>query len=226
MRRITLLIMSLLICAGSAVAQGSQPAPSRQTQETSLATVYVYRLDEDMVVANFFLWFRKTRPVYFSERSSAGLKRKNREIAALRNKQYFMLRLAPGTYIFDTRLMSGHLELNVAPGRTYYLWVDQGYDCGDDDDSTIGPPSCEDRSASVEIVSPERWAKDGPRLKPIERGDVKDRGLVIIPPGPPSNIGIQRSAHQPLTPGPHVRLAPDSTKGDSARSSGAGKQTP
>jgi hypothetical protein len=193
MLRFTLLIVSLLICVGNAVAQGSQPAPTRQIPEQRLATVYVYRLDEDMVVANFFLWFRKTRPVYFSEGPSASLRRKNRKIAALRNKQYLMLRLPPGTYVFDTRLMRGHLELHVVADGEYYLWLDQGNDCGDEDNDMIGPSTCEDRGASIKSVLPERWAKDRSMLKPIKSGDVEDRRLVIIPSGTPSNNGMQRT---------------------------------
>ncbi len=186
MKRVSLLIVSLLSCAVSAVAQRGEPTPQRP--EPNLATVYVYRLDEDTIVANFFLWLKKTRPVYFGERAG-GLKRENRRIASLRNKEYFMMRLPPGTYVFDTRLMHGHLELNVVAGSAYYLWVDQGNDCGDNGDTTFGLPTCADRSASVEVVSPARWAADSPRLKPVERGDVKDRRLVIIPPGAPSNSG-------------------------------------
>ena len=189
-RPFTLLILSLLICIGSSVGQEHPPAPAPQLPEQSPATVYVYRLDEGVVVANLFLWFRKTRPVYFSERLTGGFKRKNRKIAALRNKQYFMLRLPPGKYIFDTRLMWGHAELDVAAGGEYYLRLDQGNDCGSEEPGRIGPPTCEDRSASIERVSPERWAKDMTMLRPIKRGDVKDRGLVIIPPDMPSNNSL------------------------------------
>ncbi len=192
-RSFTLLTLSLLMCIGSSVGQEHPPAPASQLPEQCLATVYVYRLDEGVVAANLFLWFKKTRPVYFSERLSAGLKRKNRKIAALRNKQYFMLRLPPGKYIFDTRLMWGHAELDVAAGGEYYLRLDQGNDCPSEYPGMIGPPTCEDRSASIEGVSPERWAKDMATLRPIKSGDVKDRGLVIIPSGTPSNNGMQRT---------------------------------
>src|SRR5215208_6668216 len=120
-RPFTLLIPSLLMCIGSSVGQEHLPAPASQLPGQSLATVYVYRLDEGVVVGNLFFWFRKTRPVYFSERLSAGLNRENRKLAALRNKQYFMLRLPPGKYIFDTRLMRGHVELDAAAGGEYYL---------------------------------------------------------------------------------------------------------
>jgi hypothetical protein len=149
--------------------------------------VYVYRLDDGVVVTNFFFWFRKTRPVYFSERLGAGLKRKNREIAALRNKQFFMVRLPPGKYILDTRSMWGHLEIDVVAGGEYYLWVEQGNDCPSEDPNMIGSSTCDSRNASIVSVSPERWGKDMSVLEPIRSGDVKDRSLVIIPPGPPSN---------------------------------------
>jgi hypothetical protein len=183
------------MCTGSSVGQERPPAPASQLPEQGRATVYVYRLDEGVIVANLFLWFRKTRPVYFSERSGAGLKRKNRKIAALRNKQYFMLRLPPGKYVFDTRSMRGHLEMDVVAGGEYYLRVDQGNDCPSEDPNMIGPPTCEDRNASIESVPPERWGRDMPMLKPISSGGVKDRGLVIIPPGQPSDNGMHPTAN-------------------------------
>jgi hypothetical protein len=189
MRNVTffaLLMLSFLICTGSIVGQERTTAPASQLPQQGLATVYVYRLDEDGVVTNFFFWFRKTRPVYFSERPG-GLKRKNREIAALRNKQYFMMRLRPGKYIFDTRSMWRHLELEVVAGGEYYLWVDQGCDCGYDDSSD------ENRNAAIVSVSPERWRNAISALKPIKSGDVKDRQVVIIPPGPPPNKSLDAS---------------------------------
>lgn len=190
-RPCTLLILSLLICTGSGIAQEHPPAPASQSSEQGLATVYVYRLDEGIVVLGFLI---KTRPVYFSERAHAGSKRKNRKIAGLKNKHYFMLRLPPGKYIFDTRLMWDHLELEVAAGGTYYLRLDKGDDCPSEDPGIIGPPPCVSRSASIERVLPERWGKDMSVLKPIESKDVKERRLVIIPPGPPADNDLHPTA--------------------------------
>ena len=151
-----------------------------------------------MVVSNLFFWFKKTRPVYFGERPGPGPGQKTRKIAALRNKQYFMLRLPPGKYVFDTQSMRGHLEIAVAAGTEHYLRVDQGNDCGDDDDvvhTDVSNP-CEDKNASIESVPPERWSRDSRALKPIKSGDVRDRGLVTVPPGAPMTSGVQRSANQ------------------------------
>jgi hypothetical protein len=191
----TLLILCLLMRIWSSVGQGRPPVPAPQLPGQGLATVYVYRLDEGVVVTNLFLWYRKTRPVYFSEQPSAGLKRKNRKIAELRDKQYFMLRLPPGKYIFDTRSMRGHLEMDVVAGGEYYLWVDQGNDCADDegDIPTAVANPCESRNASIVSVPPERWREAMSKLKPIRSGDVRDRRLVIIPPGLQSNNSFNAS---------------------------------
>ena len=197
-RRLTLSIMSLLICTGVGTAQEQPSAPSGQLSEQGLATVYVYRLDEGVVAANLFLWFKKTRPVYFREHLSDGPKQKNKKIAALKNKHYFILRLPPGKYIFDTRLMWGNLKLEVAAGGEYHLRLDQGNDCpSEDPDYWFVQSTCESRSAAIERVSPERWRADMSALKPIKRGEVKDKRLVLIPSGPPSNGGMHPTAIQP-----------------------------
>lgn len=194
-QRLTLSIMSLLICTVVGTAQEQPSAPSSQLSEQSLATVYVYRLDEGVVVANLFFWFRKTRPVYFREHLSDEPNQKNKKIAALKNKHYFILRLPPGKYIFDTRLMWGNLKLEVAAGGEYHLRLDQGNDCPDEDSdyTTIQSP-CQSKNASIERVSPEQWRKDMSVLKPIKSGEVKDRRLIIIPTGPPSNNSMRPTA--------------------------------
>jgi hypothetical protein len=182
LRLFTLLILCWLMGSGSIVGQPQAPVSATQSPDPGLATVYVYRLDESAVASNLFFWFKKTRPVYFSERLG-GVKRKNRTIASLRNKQYFMVRLPPGKYIFDTRATYGNLELDVVAGLNYYLWVDQGSDCPDSD--SIGF-QCDSRNASVVIATVDRWQMATFQLKPIKSGNVKDRQLVIVPPGPPS----------------------------------------
>ncbi len=195
MRFFTLTILSLLMGIGNCVGQAQPPALASQSPEQGHATVYVYRLDDGLVVSNVFLWFKKTRPVYFSERLGDGVKRKHRKIAALRNKQYFMLRLPAGKYVFDTRMMWGNFELDVVAGGEYYLWVDQGNYCTTEDPMMMmGTTNCETRSASINSVPPERWGKAMSVLEPIRSGDVKDRKLVIIPPGPPSNLGLHPTA--------------------------------
>ncbi len=194
MKFFTLTILFLLMCSGKCLGQEQPLAPASQLPEQGHATVYVYRLDHGLVVSNVFLWFKKTRPVYFSERSDNEPKRKNRKIAALRNKQFFMMRLPAGKYVFDTRMMWGHLELEVVAGGEYYLWVDQGYNCPTEDPSMMGTTNCEGRSASVSSVPPEQWEKDKSVLQPIRSGDVKDRKLVIIPAGQASKIGIDPTA--------------------------------
>ncbi len=184
MRSIALIILSWLICAGSGVAQGPPSGATSQTSHQDLTTVYVYRYDEGTVVLGFLI---KTRPVYFNDRSGSGPKPENIKIAGLRNKRYFVLRLPPGKYNFDTRLMWGRLELEVAAGSEYYLRLDQGNDCPSEDPAyAYLPPTCEDRTASIHPVSRERWEKDKSVLDPIKSGDVKDRRLVIIPTGPPT----------------------------------------
>lgn len=175
---IVLTTFALSIFIGTAVGQTS--SLDAQEEDQNLATIYVYRRDEGVTAGNFFFWFRKTRPVYFREKLDVAPAQKNRKIASLRNKQYFVMRLPKGKYIFDTRL-SDNLELDVVSGGEYYLWVDQGNDCPEEDGYMIGPPSCASSSAAVVPVSAERWKRDLRVLKPIKRGDVKDRKLVIIP---------------------------------------------
>ena len=194
MKFFNLLILSLLMCIGSGVGQEHPPAPVSKLPEQGFATVYVYRLDEGNVVTNLFLWFKKTRSVSLSEQSSARHKQKSRKIAALRNKQYFMLQLPSGKYIFDTQSMWGNLKIDVVAGGEYYLRVDQGNDCPSEDPTMIGASTCESRNASITSVPPERWVNDSPVLQPIRSGDVKDRKLVIVPPGSPFNNSLQRTA--------------------------------
>src|SRR5215831_5430823 len=165
--------LCLLICIASIAGQERTTATASPLPPPELATVYVYRRDEGGVVTSLFLPFKKTRAVYFSERLG-GIKRKNRKIAALRNRQYFMMRLPPGKYIFDTAGMWKHLELDVVENGKYYLWVDQGCDCGYEDSTE------DDRNAEIVSVSAERWGWAIPSLQPIKNGDVKDRRVVIV----------------------------------------------
>ena len=182
-QRLILLIVSLLICIGVVTAQQQPSAPGSQSSKQGLATVYVYRRDEGVIAANFFLWFKKTRPVYFREYLSDGSKQKNKKIASLKNKHYFILRLSPGRYIFDTQ-MAGNFKLEVAAGAEYHLRLDQGNDCPEEDSGYSPLPSgCQSTNASIVRVSPERWMQEMSVLKPIKSGDVKDRKLVIIPTG-------------------------------------------
>lgn len=181
----TRLIALILLCGLLAQAQEAAPKSAPQLSEKEFGTVYVYRKDYDVVV----LWFlTKTLPVYFTE--DAGVKQ--RKIAGLRKKSYFMLRLPPGDYFFDTTRMRGKLKLEVAAGGEYYLRLDQGQDCPSND--CMGPSDCEDRNPSVEIMSPERGRQEILKVKPIQPKHVRDRKLVIIPPGQPANDRVQPTA--------------------------------
>jgi hypothetical protein len=172
-----LLLMLLLLCGGAARAQQVSVAGS---SDKDLATVYVYRLDEGTVVLGFL---SKTLPVYLGERDKAVGQQKKIKLAGLKNKRYFMLRLPAGRYVFDTRLMWGHLNLEVAAGGEYYLRLDRGNDCpSEDPDYNYLPSTCVDRNPFVESVSPAQWSEEMTRLKPVTAGDVKERKLVIIPP--------------------------------------------
>jgi hypothetical protein len=170
--------MLLLLCAGIGRAQATAPSPA---SNKDLATVYVYRLD-DGIVAFWFL--SKTLPVYLGERANTRDEQKKIKIAMLKNKRYFMVRLPPGKYTFDTRLMRGHLDLEIAAGGEYYLRLDRGNDCLDEDSNyTSIPNPCVDANPSVMSVPSERWRAEKLKLKPIKAGDVKERKLVIIPSG-------------------------------------------
>lgn len=184
-RSTALLILSLQVCIGTTFSQPPRRAAPAQLHENGLATVYIYRFDEDTVVSNLFFWFIKARPVYFGDPPSQGAKPSYRKIAALRNKEYFLMRLPARTYIFKTRSMWGRLEIDLAAGFEYHLWVDQGKDCPTED-PTWGPPSCEDRTASITKVTSDRWLEHKTSLRPIRNKQAKDRSLVLIPPASPS----------------------------------------
>ncbi|MBV9960150.1 MAG: hypothetical protein JO360_17120 [Acidobacteria bacterium] len=180
--RVGLVCLWLLLCACAACAQQGSASAAAVTGDKELATVYVYRLDEGTVVLKFL---SKTLPVYLGEREQDGDVGKKLKLAGLRNSRYFMLRLRPGKYVFDTRLMWGHLNLEVAAGQEYYLRLDRGNDCPsvDPDDKYLAPIStCEDRNPFVESVTPGRWSEAMKLLKPVTAKEVGERQLVIIPP--------------------------------------------
>lgn len=192
-RFFTLTALALVMCVGNCFGQEQTTAPAAQAPQQDYATIYIYRHDYGLVASSVFLFFKKTRAVYFRE-GPAKPKQKNRKIAALRNKQYFVMHLPAGKYVFDTRMMWGNLELDVVAGREYYLWVDQGHSCPSEDPMMSGPSMCESRSASISSVPLEQWEKENDELKPIKKGDVKDRKLVIIPSGPPPNNQTDQAA--------------------------------
>ena len=179
-RQASFLVTLLLFCAGIGRAQETPPSPAPPASDKDLATVYVYRLDDGIVA----LWFlSRTLPVYLGERVNTRSEQK-KKIAMLKNKRYFMVRLPSGKYTFDTRLMRGHVDLEVAAGGEYYLRLDRGNDCIDEDyNYTSVANPCVDSNPSVMSVPSERWSADKLKLKPIKVGDVKDRKLVIIPLG-------------------------------------------
>lgn len=161
----------MLLCAALAHAQET----ARQVSEKEPATVYVYRFDYDWNVP----LFNRTLPVYFAEGEGA----KQRKIAGLRKKRYFMLRLPPGSYLFDTQKMRGKLKLLIEAGGEYYLRVDQGMDCPSSCDVNS---DCSDRFQSIEVMPPERARKEMLKVKPLKPNNVQDRKLVIIPPEKPA----------------------------------------
>ena len=183
------LVMLLLLCAAGGHAQDSAPSPATPLPEKNLATVYVYRYDYDIVFPG--LWFlTKTLPVYFAEGSYPRIKL--RKIAGLRNKRYFVMRLSPGTYSFDTTGMAGKLKLEMVAGNEYYLRLDRGEDCGDETD-IFGNKTCEDRAAAVYLEPPEQARIEMQKVKPIKPNNVQDRKLVIIPSATPSNNSFNRT---------------------------------
>jgi hypothetical protein len=167
------LLTLLLLCAALAHAQETAP----RVTEKEPATVYVYRFDYDWMIP----WiFNKTLPVYFTEGKGA----KQRKIAGLRRKRYFMLRLPPGSYFFDTRLMRGKLKLEAVAGGEYYLRVDQGTDCPNN--GGCDSSDCTDRNPSVELMPLERAREEMLKVKPLKPNNVQDHKLVIIPPEKPA----------------------------------------
>lgn len=95
--------------------------------------------------------------------------------------RYLLLKLAPGSYVFDTRMMHGKLRLDLAAGDVRYLRWDHGEECPTED-PIYGPPTCEGRAAGIYEMAPDIGEREITRMKPIDKGDVKDRRLVIVPP--------------------------------------------
>ncbi len=187
-RQATFPVVLLLLCAGIGLAQETPPSPAHQVSKKDLATVYVYRYDYDPVA---FWFLTKTLPVYFGEGASAV--QKLRKIAGLRKKRYFVMRLSPGAYTFDTKGMYGKLKLDVAAGKEYYLRFDQGYDCWDDSEDVTGHRVCEDRNPAIRIEHPLQGQYELSKVKPIKPNNVQDSKLVIIPPATPANNSFNQT---------------------------------
>lgn len=188
-RQAILLATLFLLGAGTGRAQATPQSTDPPPSEKDLATVYVYRYDYGIVFPGF--WFlNKTLPVYFGE--GAYPRMRLRKIAGLRKKRFFMMRLPPGAYSFDTRRMSGKLKLEVAAGGEYYLRVDQGQDAPDDTD-VLGQRTSEGRTAGLDIMPPEVAREQLRKVEPIKPKNVQDRKLVIIPPAAPANNGMPRA---------------------------------
>ena len=188
-RPATLLATLLLLCFGIGRAQEAAPGPTPEASDKDLATIYVYRYDHDGTFPGF--WFlTKTLSVYFGEGSYP--RQRLRKIAGLRKRRYFMMRLPPGTYSFDTTDMAGKLKLEAAAGGTYYLRFEQGKNCGDDSPDVFGNPTCVERRPGVHIEAWEQARKELLKVKPINPKNVQDGKLVIVPSAAPGVVAQMR----------------------------------
>lgn len=177
-RRTILFTALLLLHAVRISAQEPQPkAAAPEATENNFAAVYVYRIDSGSVV---FWFLTRTMAIKFGTRVNSEPQR--REIAGLKNKRYFILRLPPGKYNFKTEQMYGSLDLEVAANTEYYLRADQGFDCPSEPPNHIGVPSCVSETPSIYVVPPDKGRAEIVKTKPIKLKNVKDKKLVVVPP--------------------------------------------
>ncbi|MEO7660351.1 MAG: hypothetical protein ABIV48_12120 [Pyrinomonadaceae bacterium] len=95
------------------------------------------------------------------------------------------MKLKPGRYLFDTRMMMGKLAVDLAAGEQRYLRWDHGNECPSVDpmDYTAAITNdCEQRGAAIFEMLPEKGRTEIKKIKPVNKSDVKARNLIIIPP--------------------------------------------
>jgi hypothetical protein len=137
-----------------------------------MVRVYVYRLDYDPRIYNAV--FNPTLPIKFAVAASAPTEPPT--IAGLKNKRYFAMDIVPGKYHFDTRMMRGRLDLDVAANKTLFLRVDVGVECPSDETDT-----CETRPTSIVVMDAAAAQAELLGMKSVRSGNVNDKKLVIIP---------------------------------------------
>jgi hypothetical protein len=176
-----LLVASLLLVPGVfGHAQTSAPTPVTDPASAaagqSFATIHIFRQDREYFAWGFLL---RTLPIYFGER--VGANGKIPKIAGIRNKEYFVMSVPAGKYLFDTQKMKGKLELEVAAGGEYYLAVDHGYDCpGVSPDPQIDA-ECDNRNPGIEIVQANEALPEIAKLMPISPKNNKAPKLIVTP---------------------------------------------
>lgn len=167
------------LCVVAARAQSTIPvntAPIASPAAEGRATVYIYRVDN----TGLFWPFRSSLPIYFGQVGVGEYKQRN--IADLREKRYFMMRLEPGTYTFDTRGMPEKLWLELKAGDEYYLRVDEGDGCERRPYDPDAKFDCNGVTpASIKRMESEKARAEMREAKPISKDQAKDRSLVIIP---------------------------------------------
>lgn len=168
------IVIAMVIAAGAVIPSVAQ---------ADAAEVYVYRKDRDFYVYSFI--FTKRLPVWFADAS--GRIEDKRTLASLKQGRYFKLSLPPGTYFFDTRHFSGSTKIELAAGERRFLRLDHGTRCGTADDNSPGweAGGCTSKSPYIEVMPETDALAHFAHLKPIDKGDVKERNFVTIPTAPP-----------------------------------------
>lgn len=187
MRSLKLMFLAIVMLSSALLAQEpsqpTQPSPASGLRQPNdgLATVYLYRKDYDPFIYSFI--FSRTMSVKFADAETAS--KDLPKIAKLRKDRYMILKLRPGSYLFDTREMDDKLKLDLKAGDERYLRFDQGYNCPSESEETKNiphlTPTCEERRASIFEMSADDGRGELAKMKPIGKGDVKNRSLVIIP---------------------------------------------
>ena len=176
--RTFLVILFLLFCAKSNFAQQSVNQNS-DTAGKELATIYVYRVETGALFLALF-GITKTISVDFGTRVND--KPVRSEIAGLKKKRYFKMKLPSGKYNFKAELMNGSLDLEVEAGKVYYLRVEGGVQCPKRDplDDLLGTPQCNSDNPLIRQVTFDKGSNEILKAKPIQPKNIKDKSLVFV----------------------------------------------
>jgi hypothetical protein len=122
-------------------------------QESDKATVYVYSYRHVRTLG------KVAPPVYVD----------GQVLAKLDGARYFVVKLEPGVHAFHLKdKKRGGVEMEFKAGETYYIRMEKR------EGATVGP-------SGLIIVPKENAEFDLKQMKPIGKGDIKDKARVVQP---------------------------------------------
>lgn len=140
MRRISIMASLVLLSVPAAV---SAQEPSRPAAEN--VRVYVYRYKQ--------LLGKGLRPSIFCD---------DNDVARLQSGRYVVLALAPGKHTFRTNDKESQMDLDLKPGKEYYIRVE------------IEPGMLKGHGY-ITLVEPDQGAEEVKETKPADAGMIKDK---------------------------------------------------